>query len=377
MKLRTVFFICVAFFNWASSWGQTYNAGNVSNKINVGNVFIKTANAPEQILQLANEGDGVVVTLDHAGVVKEVRTETAFPSAKSDGKTADVKTTTRIEEVTQPAAESDFEVVNGTLVKYVGEGGDVVIPATLDIHTIGYQAFQHCNTITALEIPSSVKIIDKAAFNGCANLTYVKLPTGIQSISDMAFLYCHSLKEIDIPPSVKAIGYWGFFNNTLLRDAIVRWKTADSIPKVNAFQSSATLHVPVGMITSYKSLTGWEKFGNYLDESAENKTLELNHPWGWALRAGETLQLTATIDGKPAQGVTWTSDDPSIATVSATGLVRMIKTNGNTYVRASTANGLKDNCQILDLSGWPRTIWFIKGPPASYSIIGDFSIIPY
>lgn len=48
---------------------------------------------------------------------------------------------------------------------------------------------------------------------------------------------------------------------------------------------------------------------------------------------GETRQLNVTLDGQPAE-VTWVSSDPSVATVSSTGMVTGLK-DGYTAVTAS------------------------------------------
>ena len=60
-----------------------------------------------------------------------------------------------------------------TLIKYNGEGGDVVIPD--GVEAIGEGAFQNCSTITSLGIPNSVETIGKLAFDDCSGLTSVSI----------------------------------------------------------------------------------------------------------------------------------------------------------------------------------------------------------
>lgn len=63
------------------------------------------------------------------------------------------------------------------------------------------------------------------------------------------------------------------------------------------------------------------------------------------LTAGETLQLTATVqpDNATDRTVTWTSSDPAVATVDANGVVTA-HTNGIAIITATAANGASMWC---------------------------------
>jgi hypothetical protein len=80
-------------------------------------------------------------------------------------------------------------------------GNNYAIPVT----KIGPHAFESCRDITSIEIPNSVKSIDKYAFNHCSRLVEVKIPDSVKSIGDYAFGSCINLKEIKIPTGVGAI----------------------------------------------------------------------------------------------------------------------------------------------------------------------------
>lgn len=71
------------------------------------------------------------------------------------------------------ATDSDFDIqADGEgfkfLIKYLGSGGDAVVPDGVDV--ISYGAFDNCTALKSVTIPSSVAIIDKA-FSACPNLT--------------------------------------------------------------------------------------------------------------------------------------------------------------------------------------------------------------
>lgn len=80
---------------------------------------------------------------------------------------------------------SDFIIENGILKKYVGPGGDVVIPG-------------------------GVTSIYRGAFSACDSLSSVTIPEGVTSIGDQAFEYCENLTSVRIPDSVVSIGGWAF-----------------------------------------------------------------------------------------------------------------------------------------------------------------------
>lgn len=149
---------------------------------------------------------------------------------------------------------NEFKIVDGKLVKYNGEGGDVVIPngvteicvgafdeceklvsvvvpdsVTLigvhsysededdyygtycdDEHHYGlYGAFSHCGQLKSIIIPEGVARIGSHAF--CyTGLTGIEIPDSVTEIGDGAFYGCESLKEITLPDGLKEIGEQAF-----------------------------------------------------------------------------------------------------------------------------------------------------------------------
>ena len=147
---------------------------------------------------------------------------------------------------------------------YRGDGGDVVIPATLEnlpVRIIGSDAFSGCINLTAVTIPDSVQeigvdafcdtpwldsfseefvvvgdgiLIDyngtktdvvipdtvkyiSSGFYGNDNITHVSIPNTVTCIGDVAFSHCMYLTEVVIPDSVIEIkngAFWGCGNLT-------------------------------------------------------------------------------------------------------------------------------------------------------------------
>lgn len=110
-----------------------------------------------------------------------------------------------------PAA--DFEIENGTLVKYVGPGGDVVIPSS--VTKLGKEAFYGCTSLTSVVIPDSVTDLGGAAFQKCSNLKSVTIPDSVTEIGLLTFSECTSLTGVTIPSSVTSIDSWAFGSSGL------------------------------------------------------------------------------------------------------------------------------------------------------------------
>lgn len=154
---------------------------------------------------------------------------------------------------TETALE-DFRIDRGILIKYIGAGGDVVIPRSVtsigtkafansktvtsvfvpnsvksigsnsfvncinmisislssSIKTIGVSAFENCSRLGSITIPNLVKTIEKNSFRGCTSMTSVTISNSVTLIDDFAFVRCNTLPMITIPSSVTAIGVGAF-----------------------------------------------------------------------------------------------------------------------------------------------------------------------
>ena len=102
---------------------------------------------------------------------------------------------------------SDFIIENGVLKKYVGPGGDVVIPA--EVERIGSMAFYDHKTLTSIIIPDHVKELGERVFKGCTHLQTVTIPDtakiiGKASLLGHLFSGCVALEAVNTSPEKKA-----------------------------------------------------------------------------------------------------------------------------------------------------------------------------
>ncbi len=88
-------------------------------------------------------------------------------------------------------AGRQFVLENDSVLLYVGNGGNVLIPD--GVKSIGSEAFMNCVSITAVHIPDSVTSIEEFAFDGCSNLIRVDIPSTTTNIGVCAFGLCSNL----------------------------------------------------------------------------------------------------------------------------------------------------------------------------------------
>ena len=103
----------------------------------------------------------------------------------------------------------DFDIYDGILVEYLGEGGDVVIPAKdaegNPVTEIDSRAFMDNDTITSVVIPEGITKLGSEVFQYCDYLETVSLPFSLEKSGISTFRFCPSLTKIEIPSSLKNI----------------------------------------------------------------------------------------------------------------------------------------------------------------------------
>ena len=88
------------------------------------------------------------------------------------------------------------------------------------VRKIGEFAFYGCSSLSTINIPNSIEIIEDGAFKYCTNLTEISIPYGITAIN-ASFAGCEKLIKIDIPESVSFIQSGAFHECYSLKTIII------------------------------------------------------------------------------------------------------------------------------------------------------------
>lgn len=100
-----------------------------------------------------------------------------------------------------------FEVENDMIVKYYGNGGDVILPD--GAKDIFFEVFSMRTNINSVTIPRSIKEITAFVFERCSLKTLI-VNEGVESIGLGSFLDCKSLETVYLPTTIKDISRRAF-----------------------------------------------------------------------------------------------------------------------------------------------------------------------
>jgi len=270
----------------------------------------------------------------------------------------DIRTPPRPLKPNETVNYPEFDIENGVLYHYHGNGGTVVIPNS--VKSIYDLAFYRHTEIQNIIIPSGVSKIGDYAFLGCNGLTSVVIPNTVTSIGDYAFASCIGLKSVTIPGSVSSIGDFAFeFCNKLSSVTCYAanppslpaspswwvnmpyytyWYTADVDLTSTTTRfwcvniSKCDLIVPKGRKAAYQAAEGWKDFniqeGNF---------------------AGiESVTVTATV---------YISGDRLIVNSPVSETVSIYSINGMLLYSTTKPVGEKN----VDTGNIMEKVWIVKG----------------
>lgn len=181
--------------------------------------FLLAVRIPDSVTSFGNDlfrGSRKMTILGNkASGAEAYAKETGWPFVDITGKTEQ-----QIQEVfLKIKKEQDFfgrildETAKTCALYYNGLGGDVTLPSELNGYTVTHIAahsFSYVDTLRAVSIPNSVRLIEDNAFEGCTGLTSVQISNGTESIGCCAFSNCNSLTSVLLPNSVTKLAFSAF-----------------------------------------------------------------------------------------------------------------------------------------------------------------------
>ena len=201
-----------------------------------------------------------------------------------------------------------------------------------------------------LVIPDGITSVSNVAFEGCTGITSVVIPEGVTSIGRAAFKST-SITSVSLPESLTSVGIEAFQDCSSLKSVTCLAKEVPSMGAevfTNVPQSTATLYVPAASVNAYRSAAQWKEFGAITGYDTPVSSIALNKT-KTTLKVRTQEKLTAIVLPEYAtdKTVTWTSSDPTVATVDESGLVTAVAV-GAVIITATTTDGtnLEASCEV-------------------------------
>jgi len=209
--------------------------------------------------------------------------------------------------------------------------------------------------VCATELTRILAGISGEAFHGRAALTNAVI--GKTRIGDYAYYACENLSSVTIPAGVASIGRYAFLRCANLTKVFNYAAPPQDITGNDVFfgvdRSKVTLFVPAGTGAAYLA-AGWTGFKEIKELSRPVTGVALSDS-AITIDRGAQFQLAAAVAPADADNpyVNWTSGDPAVAAVSATGLVTGVS-KGTAVITAATAEGGKTASCVVTVLDYVR-----------------------
>ncbi len=218
--------------------------------------------------------------------------------------------------------------------------------------------FSNCINLTNVyfDRPSSLKVIGWLAFNGCESLTSITIPSKVVTIGASAFSGCSKLTSVTIPATVNTIGTYAFSRCTRLRSVYMYNPTPPESLYPNVFlgvdKQNCILYVPKGSGNLYRNANQWKDFVNIIEIDGKAITVDITKPGKGAYSPFQAALIDSMNNNKLSftdiSGLTIIRDERSNHEITG-GEIHII----NEVSMPSDARVIKDmiNLISLDISG--------------------------
>jgi hypothetical protein len=137
-------------------------------------------------------------------------------------------------------------------------------------------ACKGCENLHSVQMPSTLKRIDRLAFAYC-DLTNIEIPEGVNAIDAGAFCYNFNLGSVTLPSTITFIGKsnlpytTGVFDHckslTEIKSRMTTPFAIDSLSFQYIDLTKMYLYVPKGTVAAYKATAGWNAIKNIVEET--------------------------------------------------------------------------------------------------------------
>ncbi|MBD5303413.1 MAG: leucine-rich repeat protein [Bacteroides sp.] len=267
---------------------------------------------PDKFKDQIGEGVGIGYPADEAKVDENgvIYTPDAVYFVPSDAKAATIPETATM--IAPKAFKNCTEIENVTVPNQVDE--------------IAAETFSGCSSLKTITLGSSIASIGAGAFKGCSSLHEINIHSNVKNIGANAFDGC-DLTQIHIGAGITTIGDDAFAGNNNIDEIAITAQTPPALGS-NAFGGNTTAKLFVqgaGAVTAYGSAAGWNVYTPQV--MVEATSVNSTDKTSYEMNRGDNVQLNASVLPSDAKlgAIFWEVSDPSMATVSNTGLVTLIE----------------------------------------------------
>lgn len=206
-----------------------------------------------------------------------------------------------------------------------------------NITSLGSSIFERCTSLTSITFPEKITSLGNWCFYNCTSLTSVYIPAGVTSLGNKCFYGCTSLKELSLPASLKNIGenVMDNIDNNIIISCLAQ--TPPENTNKDFINSKHRLFVPSESLEKYKSSSPWSNAYS-INPLYPVTSIILPAEASVVTEKTTTLNLSVLPENAGSKSVTWSSENPDVASVDANGVITGKKV-GTTKITATATDG--------------------------------------
>ena len=184
--------------------------------------------------------------------------------------------------------------------------GSITIPDTIYRDSIAYPvliigegAFANCRELTAVTLPSCVRLIGLAAFGNCESLSSITLPDSLTTIGKMAFYNCKNLTSIQGGQNILELDESAFVGCTALGTDVKDMLKNIMYGNMDAYLDEHILQAP-DQDAEFK--INPSDFSTWIEENPEYRYLPKSRFYGLTIWLGANFQWPKECNKKKIKG---------------------------------------------------------------------------
>ncbi len=160
-------------------------------------------------------------------------------------------------------ADNRCLIVRGSLEAFAPAGLTTYSVAE-GVTEIGGGAFEGCEVLTSIALPSTVNEIDDRAFAYCLALESLIIPSGVSEVNTSTFEGCTALTTVVLPATINEVDALAFKGCSALQSI---YCAATTPPRITAgtfddIASDAVIYVPTAALAAYQSASVWSTYSS-------------------------------------------------------------------------------------------------------------------